>query len=79
MKITTCDYDELPDWVSKEDLPDNGSGREYASYLLIEDGKYKAVYSDAMEPEDARFYRDLGWIKHEIERAASKPRRKGKQ
>ena len=59
----------LPNWVDKEDLSNCGSGKDYASYLLIEDGDYRVCYSDAMEPEDATFGRDLKWIKKELERA----------
>lgn len=42
---------------------ENGSGKEYASYLrIIHNGKSVLLESDAMEPEDCRFYRDLGWV-----------------
>lgn len=57
------------DWVDETKLPNNGGGKEYASYLLIEDEAGRRVYSDAMEPEDCRFYRDLEWIKTELDRA----------
>lgn len=70
MKVTICDYDELPAWVVREGLSNNGVGREYATYLLIEDGDYRACYSDAMEPEDAQFTRDLRWVAVELRRAA---------
>lgn len=60
----------LPSWVDRDDLSNNGSGKEWSSYLVIEDGNYRAVYSDAMEPEDCTFGRDLRWIKIELERAA---------
>lgn len=69
MKVTLCTYVELPEWVNHNHLSDNGSGKEYANYLLIEDGDYRACYSDAMEPEDRSFHRDLKWIKSELERA----------
>ncbi len=65
-------YDNLPEWVNKEDLSGNGSGKKYATYLVIEDGDYRKVYSDAMEPEDASFRRDLNWIVDEINREKSK-------
>lgn len=67
MKTTICSFLELPDWVDEAELPNNGGGKEYASYLLIEDEAGRRVYSDAMEPED--FYRDLEWIKTELDRA----------
>ena len=60
--------------VSFEDLtedeklgqPNNGSGKEYASYIVVEDEKGRRVYSDAMEPEDASFGRNLSWILEEL-------------
>lgn len=48
MFIYTTDYEGLPDWVDKNALSDNGCGMDYAHYLIIEDGDYKKVYSDAM-------------------------------
>ena len=69
MKVTIVfGLNDLPSWVDKSSLSNNGSGAEYASYLLIEDGDYRACYSDAMEPEDCTFGRDLKWIKAELER-----------
>jgi hypothetical protein len=70
LKITSCYFDDLPEWVDKSMLPNNGSGKEYATYLVIEDGDYRSVRSDAMEPEDARFGRDLKWIIKELYRAS---------
>ncbi len=72
LRILQVDYDNLPDWVVKDSLSDNGNGKEYATYIVIEDGDYKAVYSDAMEPEDARFYRDLKWIQKELSRISNR-------
>lgn len=69
MTVTICNYEQLPEWVNDDDLSNNGAGKLYASYLLIEDGDYRACYSVAMEPEDVSFHRDLKWIKNEIERA----------
>jgi hypothetical protein len=63
MKVTVIDYKDLPE-EEKDNQPDNGSGKEYASYLKVEiPGKSPVYYSDAMEPEDTRFYRDLSWVK----------------
>lgn len=60
-------YSDLPDEITRECLSDNGDGAEYASYLLIyEDKKLVRCESDAMEKEDARFSRDMFWIKHAI-------------
>jgi hypothetical protein len=71
--VTICHYEELPEWADRESLSNNGSGKLYANYLVIEDGDYRACYSDAMEPEDATFTRDLNWIKRELERATCTP------
>lgn len=70
IEIKTVSYDELPPGVDKKNLSDNGYGKEYATYMLIYyDGHLESVYSDAMEPEDVRFSRDLSWIQKEIEYA----------
>jgi len=50
----------------KEFQSNNGFGKEDASYIVIEDEKGKRIYSDAMEPEDAKFGRDLSWILEEL-------------
>ena len=69
MKIARmCKYNDLPDWVDKDDLSDNGAGKEYSAYIVIEDGEYKKVFSDACESEDKTFYRDFNWIVNEINR-----------
>lgn len=70
MTTKICSFEELPEWVDKARLPNNGPGKECASYLVIEDDfQGNRVYSDAMEPEDAKFYRDLKWVKAELDRA----------
>ncbi len=66
MKIYHLSWEDLTE-VEKELQPDNGSGKEYAGYLAIDDGVSRRVYSDACEPEDARLYRDFSWVKHELE------------
>lgn len=70
MKTSIVSFMELPELVDASELPNNGGGKEYASYLVIEDGEYRKVYSSAMEPEDAQFHRDLDWIKTEFDRMA---------
>ena len=63
MNVTIINYNDLPE-EEKDQQPDNGAGKEEASYLKVEIyGKRTVYYSDAMEPEDARFYRDLSWVK----------------
>lgn len=55
-------FDDLTD-AQKERASNNGSGKEYATYLKIDhDGKILSIESDAMEPEDATFGRDLSWV-----------------
>lgn len=66
MFIYTTDYEGLPDWA-KEEVYKSEWYDPY--YLVIEDGDYKKVYSDAMEPEDVKFYRDLSWVAEELQRA----------
>ena len=63
-------YEDLPNEVEKANLSNNGCGKEYARYLLIwHKGKLFNHYSDAMEPEDVAFYRDLDWIGPALEEA----------
>lgn len=51
-------------------LSNNGAGKEYATYLVeFLNGEIFKVNSDAMEPEDASFTRDLRWIQGALEKA----------
>jgi hypothetical protein len=69
-RVEVVSYDELPKEIEKDGLSNNGRGREYARYLLIWHGNELVEwYSDAMEPEDVSFYRDLDWITSALERA----------
>ncbi len=62
-------YEDLSP-TEQEGAADNGSGKEYASYIRISiNNGTRFLESDAMEPEDARFYRDLSWIKEAVELA----------
>ena len=63
-EVEQCSYSNLPEEVKEEWLlSNNGAGKEYASYIIEKvDGKIVRVESDAMEPEDARFSRNLNWI-----------------
>ncbi len=55
-------FDDLSD-QEKECVPNNGVGKEYASYLrLRHNGHTILLKSNAMEPEDVSFYRDLSWV-----------------
>lgn len=60
-------YDDLPE-DRKKDTSDNGCGKEWANYLRVTfNGEIVCIYSDAMEPEDASFSRDLSWIVSALE------------
>ena len=62
MKTENLKYDDLSQ-SEKDCVPNNGAGKEYAGYLRVShNGKTIALESDAMEPEDCVFYRDLSWI-----------------
>jgi hypothetical protein len=66
MEAKIVDWEEfqkiVPD-AESEFAPDNGSGKEWASYLVIRhEGKIFEWHSDAMEREDTSFNRDLSWI-----------------
>ena len=69
MRIEQVSYNDLPTWAKELSIafPDNGHGRENANYLIVwEDGQFIEMFSDAMEPEDATFSRDLSWVKDAI-------------
>ena len=62
VRVETCYYDDLTE-DRKQEVSNNGFGCEYATYIkVIHDGQVVGIFSDAMEPEDATFGRDLGWI-----------------
>ena len=70
MKVERLHYTELPDWakIAANYESNCGSGREYATYLLLfnNEGSFIEMFSDAMEPEDTRFSRNLSWIQDAI-------------
>ena len=69
LKVTSPGFKELTT-DEQNSVPNNGSGKEYANYLRVEhDGITILLESDAMEPEDATFSRDLSWAWSIIERA----------
>lgn len=62
LNVTTLDFKDLTEQEQAE-ASNNGAGKEYAGYLRVcHDGKTILLESDAMEPEDVRFSRDLRWI-----------------
>ena len=69
MKIKILGYDDLTE-DERAKAPNNGSGKEMATYMRITYASgIVQTESDAMEPEDARFHRDLSWVKGAILRA----------
>ena len=62
LEVKLQHYSDLSD-NEKENVSDNGSGKEYADYIrILHNGETILLESDAMEPEDAMFCRDLNWI-----------------
>jgi hypothetical protein len=62
LKVSIQTFEDLSEeekgWVSN-----NGSGKEYAGYIrIMHNGETARLESDAMEPEDVRFSRDLAWV-----------------
>jgi len=69
LEVKLKNFDDLTE-SQKEDQPNNGSGKEYANYIHItREGRTISIHSDAMEPEDSAFNRDLHWIIGEIKAA----------
>lgn len=63
MNFAILTYEDLTPEQQNE-VPDNGHGMELATYIQATHlGKVLWLQSDAMEPEDVYFYRDLSWIK----------------
>ena len=67
-KVDLIGFDDLSD-DEKESVPNNGYGKEYASYIkVIHNGDVIFLKSDAIEPEDKSFWRDLNWIIDALEK-----------
>ena len=69
-------YDDLPE-DKRMQQPNNGCGREDARYLAFEIGGKTVYRSDAMEPEDASFNRDLAWVQRDLDAAIAERARYG--
>lgn len=68
-KVTIEDFEDLTE-EEQGHQSNNGWGRDNAQYLRVEyKGETLEIQSDAMEPEDVRFSRDLNWIKTSLEKA----------
>ena len=70
LRVTVERYEDLSEEEQRE-VPNNGyGGKEYATYVRIKDGEHTIeLLSDAMEPEDATFNRDLSDVPAVILRA----------
>lgn len=67
--VTVEKFDDLSD-EEKQSASDNGYGKYYAAYIRIRhDGETLLLESDAIEPEDKTFYRDLSWITEWLKKA----------
>ena len=67
--VVLQDYEALTA-AERAGVSHNGHGPEYASYLRVtHEGQTIYLESDAMEPEDASFTRDLKWIKDALLKA----------
>jgi hypothetical protein len=67
--VTIENFNDLS--PAEQDLmPNNGVGKQYASYIRVRCyGETIMLKSDAIEPEDKTFFRELSWIKGALERA----------
>ena len=69
IKIEQLRYEDLTPEQQSE-ASNNGSGKEFAGYLKVTFGdQILGLFSDAMEPEDACFFRDLSWVTEIIEKS----------
>ena len=67
--VTLEGFDDLSD-EEKQCASDNGCGKELANYIRVtHNGKTILLESDAIEPEDKNFHRDLSWIACWIKKA----------
>jgi hypothetical protein len=66
-EVRLVGYSDLTD-EEQESQPNNGCGKEEANYIKVfYNDKVYFIESDAMEPEDASFCRDLGWVAQALE------------
>ena len=64
----------------QEFQPNNGCGKDYASYIKLTDGNETVmILSDAFEPEDGTFTRDLSCVTDAIKKAYKVGLRDGKR
>lgn len=69
LKVEVLSYEDLTP-EEQEVQPNNGWGKEYATYIKVTDGgRTVEILSDAVEPEDAMFGRDFSCIPEVIKHA----------
>lgn len=79
LKVKSLSFEDLSEEEQKSQ-PDNGSGREYATYIKITDGvETVMILSDSAEPEDATYGRDFSDVIGAIEEAYKIGLRDGKR
>lgn len=68
-KVELQSFDDLSP-AEREGASNNGTGKEYANYVRVtHNGATLYLESDAIEPEDKSFCRDLNWIVYALRTA----------
>jgi hypothetical protein len=79
LKVNLVNFDDLTDEEQKFQ-PNNGWGKEVANYIKLVDGTETImILSDAFEPEDGTFRRDLSDVVDAIKEAYKIGLRDGKK
>ncbi len=79
LKVNLLSFEDLTE-EEKEIQPNNGWGKEYANYIKITDSENTVmILSDAFEPEDGTFTRDLCYVVDAIKEAYKIGLRDGKK
>jgi hypothetical protein len=69
LEVKVIHFDDLTE-EEQSMQPNNGQGKEYANYVkLIHNSETIMILSDAIEPEDASFERDLSDVVYAIRKA----------
>jgi len=68
-KVQLQEFSQLSE-AEKTGASDNGNGKEWANYVRVtHNGETLYLESDAIEPEDKSFGRDLNWVLGAIRKA----------
>lgn len=79
LKVELVSFHDLTG-EEKKVQPNNGCGKEYANYIkLVDRGNTAMILSDAFEPEDGTFTRDLRDVIDAIEYAYTTGVKDGKK